>query len=191
MLRTPAWARAWSVLRLVISAVIITAIVAAAFIVRGTRDRPRERRHDGDRELLQLLHDPLERAGGDRADLGGRLVLHPRTRAVSGTPGACRRARVCDDLHDRHRLVYNTCCAASRSRRAASRSPGRTRCSTDRPALPAPDLFLGPLRRDTALAERGRRWPRFPILWVVYTLMRGPLITNPVSAIPSGIRTRS
>lgn len=45
------------------------------------------------------------------------------------------------------------------------------------------DLFVGPLRR--ALPRRAV-WGiiAFPILWVLYTLLRGPLVTNPVSGDP-------
>ena len=45
------------------------------------------------------------------------------------------------------------------------------------------DLFLGPLRRKL-------NWSAvlviavFPILWAVYTLVRGPLVTNPISGNP-------
>jgi hypothetical protein len=45
------------------------------------------------------------------------------------------------------------------------------------------DVFFGPLRR--ALPWRSL-WAvvAFPILWVAYTMVRGPLITNPVSRDP-------
>ena len=45
------------------------------------------------------------------------------------------------------------------------------------------DIFFGPLRR--ALPWRSL-WAvvAFPILWVAYTMVRGPLITNPVSRDP-------
>lgn len=45
------------------------------------------------------------------------------------------------------------------------------------------DVFLGPLRR--SLPWRSL-WAvvAFPIVWVVYTMIRGPLITNPVSRDP-------
>jgi hypothetical protein len=45
------------------------------------------------------------------------------------------------------------------------------------------DLFVGPLRR--ALPWR-TVWTiiAFPIVWVVYTLIRGPLVTNPTSGEP-------
>ena len=45
------------------------------------------------------------------------------------------------------------------------------------------DVFLGPLRR--ALGWRSL-WSvvAFPIVWVIYTMIRGPLITNPVSGDP-------
>ncbi|MEV4686741.1 Pr6Pr family membrane protein [Microbacterium sp. LWH3-1.2] len=45
------------------------------------------------------------------------------------------------------------------------------------------DVFLGPLRR--ALPWR-TLWAvvAFPIVWVIYTMIRGPLITNPVSGDP-------
>lgn len=45
------------------------------------------------------------------------------------------------------------------------------------------DLFVGPLRR--ALPWRAI-WGviAFPILWVVYTMLRGPLVTNPTSGEP-------
>lgn len=45
------------------------------------------------------------------------------------------------------------------------------------------DLFFGPLRR--ALPWRAV-WAivAFPILWVFYTMLRGPLVTNPVSGDP-------
>ena len=45
------------------------------------------------------------------------------------------------------------------------------------------DVFVGPLRR--ALPWRSL-WAvvAFPILWVVYTMIRGPLVVNPVSGDP-------
>ena len=45
------------------------------------------------------------------------------------------------------------------------------------------DVFLGPLRR--ALPWR-TLWAvvALPIVWVIYTMIRGPLITNPVSGDP-------
>lgn len=45
------------------------------------------------------------------------------------------------------------------------------------------DVFLGPLRR--SLPWRSL-WAvvAFPIVWVIYTMIRGPLVTNPVSADP-------
>ncbi|WP_322410572.1 Pr6Pr family membrane protein [Microbacterium invictum] len=45
------------------------------------------------------------------------------------------------------------------------------------------DLFLGPGRRALPWRDVGVILI-FPILWVVYTLVRGPLITNPVSEQP-------
>ncbi|MBW9092541.1 Pr6Pr family membrane protein [Microbacterium jejuense] len=45
------------------------------------------------------------------------------------------------------------------------------------------DVFFGPLRR--ALPWRSLWWiVAFPIVWVVYTMVRGPLVTNPVSGDP-------
>lgn len=51
------------------------------------------------------------------------------------------------------------------------------------PLFLAVDLFVGPLRR--ALPWRAV-WAiiAFPILWVVYTMIRGPLVVNPVSGDP-------
>ncbi|KJL38496.1 hypothetical protein JOD63_002829 [Microbacterium terrae] len=51
------------------------------------------------------------------------------------------------------------------------------------PLVLAADLFVGPLRR--ALPWRAI-WVvvAFPIVWVVYTLVRGPLVTNPASGDP-------
>jgi len=45
------------------------------------------------------------------------------------------------------------------------------------------DVFVGPLRR--ALSWRSL-WTivAFPIVWVVYTMLRGPIVTNPVSGDP-------
>lgn len=45
------------------------------------------------------------------------------------------------------------------------------------------DLFIGPLRR--ALRWRAV-WAivAFPIVWVIYTMIRGPLVTNPASGDP-------
>ncbi|WP_106815750.1 Pr6Pr family membrane protein [Microbacterium timonense] len=45
------------------------------------------------------------------------------------------------------------------------------------------DVFVGPLRR--ALPWRAL-WAvvAFPIVWVIYTMLRGPLVTNPVSGEP-------
>jgi hypothetical protein len=45
------------------------------------------------------------------------------------------------------------------------------------------DVFLGPLRR--SLPWRSL-WAvvAFPIVWVIYTMIRGPLVTNPVSSDP-------
>lgn len=51
------------------------------------------------------------------------------------------------------------------------------------PIFLAIDLFVGPLRR--ALPWRGiLAILVFPIVWVVYTLIRGPLTTNPISGDP-------
>ena len=45
------------------------------------------------------------------------------------------------------------------------------------------DVLFGPLRR--ALPWRSLWWiVAFPIVWVVYTMVRGPLVTNPVSGDP-------
>ena len=182
----------WSVLRLAMAAAIVAAIGAQLVqTVSGAIANGSRRPHDGG-ELLQLLHDPLERAA-------------PRSRWRSAPSGTCAGAATkppsrggspsCSRAVTTYMvvtgIVYNTLL------RGVALEPGAiVPWSNEMLHLIGPlfllaDLFLGPKRR--ALPWRTVLGiVIFPLVWVAYTLLRARFIVNPGNGRPcTGIRIRS
>lgn len=183
MLRTPAWITVWSALRVVMAAAIVAAVVG---------------------QLIQSISS-AEAAGRDVATIVGNFfsfftilsnvsaaivlaaaaVWHwTRGRGADTEPAGLAVALACTTTYMIITgIVYNTLL------RGYDLEPGAVLpWSNEVLHLVAPlfllaDLLIGPLRR--ALPWRAI-WAiaAFPIVWVVYTMVRGPLITNPGTGDP-------
>ena len=81
-------------------------------------------------------------------------------------------------------LVYNTLLRGIELPQASTPIPwSNETLHVIAPAFLLLDLFLAPRRRRLAWSTAG--WVLvFPIVWVAYTLIRGPLVTNPVRGTP-------
>ena len=184
MLRTPAWARAWSVLRLVISAVIITAIVAQLSLSVG---RAIDRGNDVTTVIANFFSffTILSNAASAIVLICAAVWYFTRGTRATAEPRGLAVALACVTTYMIVTgLVYNILLRGIELPQGSEPIPwSNETLHVIAPIFLLLDLFLGPLRRKLtwsaviAIAS-------FPILWVVYTLVRGPLVTNPISGDP-------
>jgi hypothetical protein len=187
MLNTPAWERTWSVLRLLIAAAILAAIVAQ-LIESISRAAGR-----GDDVLtvatnffsfFTILSNAIAvivlvlvagwyLTAGQRVNAGATAPVEPRGPAIALASVSTYMIIT--------GIVYNILL------RGVQLYPGTEPIPWSNEVL----HLIGPLflLLDVFLAPRRRSLPWgtvgiiaiFPIVWVVYTLIRGPLITNPAT----------
>jgi hypothetical protein len=184
MMRSTAWARVWSVLRLAMGGVIVAAIVAQ-------------------------LSLSLTRAAGNGQDVGtvfanffsfftilsnsasavvlvwAALWYLGRGRNATAEPRGLAMALACVTTYMIVTgIVYNLLLRSVVLPQGSEPIPwSNETLHAIAPIFLLVDLFVGPLRR-------GLPWRAiwgvvaFPIAWVLYTLIRGPLVTNPISGEP-------
>ena len=130
--------------------------LGAACEVDRHRGRTRSRRHRDDRQLLQLLHDPLQRRGGGRARGDRAVVSRPGTPRRSGcrAHGSRGGARVREHLHDHHGHRVQHAAAPHRAAAGRRADPVVERgAAPHRAPLPAPGRLPRPAASRAALAE--------------------------------------
>jgi hypothetical protein len=184
MLRTPAWARTWSVLRLAMAAVIVTAIVAQLSLSVG---RAIGNGHDVVTVIANFFSffTILSNAATAIILTWAAIWYFTRgTRASAEPRGLAIALASVTTYMIVTGLVYNTLLRGIELPQGSEPIPwSNETLHVVAPIFLLLDLFLGPLRRKL-------NWSAvlliavFPILWAVYTLVRGPLVTNPISGNP-------
>ena len=184
MIRTPGWARAWSILRLVISAVIATAIVAQLSL---SVSRAVERGNDVGTIVANFFSffTILSNAASVVVLAWAAIWYFTRgARAKSEPRGLAIALASVTTYMIVTGLVYNTLLRNIELPQGSTPIPwSNETLHVIAPIFLLLDLFLGPLRRRLnwsavfAIAV-------FPIVWAVYTLVRGPLVTNPINGNP-------
>lgn len=181
MMRTAAWATTWSVLRFAMAAVIVAAIVAQLAKTVATAT---ELERDVVTTIVNFFSffTILSNATTALVLLWAALWFWTRGRRAAAEPAVLATALACASTYMIITgIVYNTLLRDIVLPQGSEPIPW----SNEVLHLAAPlflliDVFVGPLRR--ALPWRAL-WAivAFPILWVLYTMIRGPLTTNPVT----------
>lgn len=178
------WARTWSVMRLAMAALLVAAIVAqlaasASTSVELGRDVPTTIANFF--SFFTILSNTLAAvvlawAGIWYFARGRRALVEPPALAMA--LAAVTTYMIITGI------VYNTLLRSIVLPQGSQPIPWSNELlHLIGPLFLAVDLFVGPLRR--ALPWRAV-WGiiAFPILWVVYTMIRGPLVTNPANGDP-------
>lgn len=181
MTRSRAWAHVWTVLRLAMAAATSAAIVGQALVTIGGAV-------DKGRHVLTVTTNffsfftILSNSLAAVVLLWAALWFFTRGRHADAEPPALALSLACVTTYMIITgIVYNTLLRDIVLPQGSEPIPW----SNEVLHLAAPlflliDVFVGPLRR--ALPWRAL-WAivAFPILWVLYTMIRGPLTTNPVT----------
>ncbi len=180
---SPQWALIWSVLRLAMAALIASAVVAQ--LVRSVSSAI-----DADRHVFTIVANffsfftILSNVSAAVVLTVAALWFFTRGRGKDAEPPAIAAALACVTTYMVITgIVYNTLL------RGYDLEPGSIVPWSNEvlhligPLFLLADLFVGPLRR--ALAWRAV-WAivAFPIVWVAYTMLRAPFITNPGTGAP-------
>jgi hypothetical protein len=184
MTRSRAWATVWTVLRLAMAAVTVTAITAQLSKSVGTAT-------DLGRDVTTTIANffsfftILSNALAAVVLIWAAVWYFARGRRAIAEPPALAVALACVSTYMIITgIVYNTLLRSITLPQGSEPIPWSNEVlHLIGPLFLLADVFVGPLRR--ALPWRSL-WAvvAFPILWVAYTLIRGPLITNPVSSDP-------
>jgi hypothetical protein len=184
MLNTPAWARTWSVLRLLMAATILAAIIAQlmASMSRSIADQTNTVTVIANFfSFFTILSNAgsvivlawaaiwyFRRNGHERVEPRGLAIALASVTTYMIVTG----------------IVYNLLLRDIELPQGSRPIPwSNETLHVIGPIFLLLDLLLGPLRR--RLPWRNSLLILvFPIVWVVYTLIRGPLVTNPVSGNP-------
>ncbi|MFE7845485.1 Pr6Pr family membrane protein [Microbacterium sp. NPDC057407] len=178
------WARTWSVMRLAMAALLVVAIVAQLAASVSTslqlgRDVPTTIANFF--SFFTILSNTL--AAIVLAWAG--IWYFARGRRALVEPPALAMALACVTTYMIITgIVYNTLLRSIVLPQGSQPIPWSNELlHLIGPLFLAVDLFVGPLRR--ALPWRAV-WGiiAFPILWVVYTMIRGPLVVNPANGDP-------
>jgi len=186
MIRTRGWATAWTVLRLAMAATIVAAISAQLAKSIGTAaglGRDVTATIANFFSFFTILSNAA--AAVVLAGIALWYLARGRRGEADAEPTGLAVALACVSTYMIITgIVYNTLLRHIELPQGAAPIPW----SNEVLHLIAPlflllDVFLGPLRR--ALPWRSL-WAvvAFPIVWVVYTMLRGPLVVNPVSGDP-------
>ena len=184
MLRSPAWSRIWSILRLMMAAGIISAVITqlTASVTRAV----------GNGSDLSTIIANFLSFFTILSNLGAAVVLTWAavwyfTRGLRARVEPRRLAIALASVSTYMivtGIVYNLLLREIELPQGSEPIPwSNETLHAIGPVFVLLDLFLGPLRRRLP-------WRTvtviivFPIVWVIYTLARGPLITNPVSGDP-------
>ncbi|WP_345801047.1 Pr6Pr family membrane protein [Microbacterium sp. AZCO] len=184
MTRTPAWARTWALMRAAASLLILAAIVAQAVrTIGGAIDAGRDVATTivNFFSFFTILSNVVSVVVLAWAAVWfwsrGRRVAAPEPRALA-TVLACATTNMLVTG-----VVYNTLLRGIALPQGTTVPWSNEVLHVVGPIFLAADLFLAPRRR--ALPWRSiAEVLIFPIVWVVYTLVRGPLTTNPTTGAP-------
>jgi len=184
MTRSPAWATVWTVLRLAMAAAIVAAISAQLAKSVGTAI---ELGRDVTTTIANFLSFFTILSNASTAVVLAWIALwyftKGRTAKAEPTGLAVALASVSAYMIITG-IVYNTLLRNIELPQGSAPIPWSNEVlHLIGPIFLLVDVFVGPLRR--ALPWRSL-WAivAFPIVWVGYTMIRGPLVTNPVSGDP-------
>lgn len=183
-MRSTTWARTWSIARAAMAALIVAAIVRQLAASIGTAV-------EFERDVTTTIANffsfftILSNALTAIVLLWAAFWFWTRGRRADAEPTGLALALACVSTYMIITgIVYNTLLRGIQLPQGSEPIPW----SNEVMHLIAPlfllaDVFVGPLRR--ALAWR-QLWAvvAFPIVWVAYTMIRGPLVTNPVTGDP-------
>ncbi|MFE5408154.1 Pr6Pr family membrane protein [Microbacterium sp. NPDC056569] len=184
MTRTRGWATVWSVLRLAMAAVTVAAISAQLAKSTGTavelgRDVPTTIAN------FFSFFTILSNAAAAIVLAWIAVWYLVKGRRADAEPTGLAVALACVSTYMIITgIVYNTLLRGIELPQGSAPIPWSNEVlHLIGPIFLLVDVFVGPLRR--ALPWRSL-WVvvAFPIVWVIYTMIRGPLITNPVSGDP-------
>jgi hypothetical protein len=184
MTRTRGWATVWTVLRLAMAGVTVAAISAQLAKSIGTaielgRDVPTTIAN------FFSFFTILSNAAAAVVLAGIALWYLFKGRRTDAEPHGLAVALACVSTYMIITgIVYNTLLRGIELPQGSAPIPWSNEVlHLIGPIFLLLDVFLGPLRR--ALPWR-TLWAvvAFPIVWVIYTMIRGPLVTNPVSGDP-------
>ncbi len=184
MTRTRGWATVWTVLRLAMAAVIVAAIVAQLTKSIGTAI---ELGRDVTTTIANFFSffTILSNASAAIVLAGAALWYLIKGRRMDAEPRGLAMALACVSTYMIITgIVYNTLLRNIELPQGSAPIPWSNEVlHLIGPVFLLLDVFLGPLRR--ALPWR-TLWAvvAFPVVWVIYTMIRGPLVTNPVSGDP-------
>lgn len=183
-MQTKAWARTWSVMRLAMAALIVAAVVAqltASLTTAADLGRDVGTTLVNFFSFFTILSNTLTSVVLAWAG----VWFFARGRHAVAEPPALALALACVTTYMIITgLVYNSLLRGIELPQGSEPIPWSNEVlHLIGPLFLLADLFVGPMRR--ALPWRAI-WGvvAFPILWVVYTMLRGPLVTNPVSGDP-------
>ena len=184
MLRTPAWANTWTVLRAIAAALITAAIVAQADVTIGGAI-------SGGRDVgttianffsfFTILSNVLSVIVLAWAIVWfwsrGRVKISPEPRALGIALASVTTYMVITGI------VYNTLLRGIPLPQGSTVPWSNEVLHVVAPLFLLADLFLGPRRRCLGWGAIGAVLG-FPLAWVIYTMVRGPLVTNPGTGAP-------
>ncbi|GAA1857105.1 Pr6Pr family membrane protein [Microbacterium koreense] len=183
MLRSPGWSLFWSVLRLVMAVAIIAAIIAQLI---ASVTRAQDRGDDVGTVVMNFFSffTILSNAGAAVVLLiaAGWFVWRGRRRAAPVEPRALAVALVSVSTYMVITgIVYNLLLRGIELPQGSEPIPW----SNETLHLVGPlflllDVLIGPARRRPEWRTIGIV-VIFPVVWVVYTLLRGPFVVNPVT----------
>lgn len=183
-MQTKAWARTWSVMRLTMAALIVAAVVAqltASLTTAADLGRDVGTTLVNFFSFFTILSNTLT----SLVLAWAGVWFFARGRHAVAEPPALALALACVTTYMIITgLVYNSLLRGIELPQGSEPIPWSNEVlHLIGPLFLLADLFVGPMRR--ALPWRAI-WGvvAFPILWVVYTMLRGPLVTNPVSGDP-------
>jgi len=184
MTRSRAWATLWTVLRLAMAAAIVTAITAQLSKSIGTAT---ELGRDVTTTIANFFSffTILSNAVAAIVLVWAAVWFFARGRSAVVEPPALAVALACASSYMIITgIVYNALLRNIELPQGSAPIPWSNEVlHLIGPLFLLADVFFGPLRR--SLPWRSL-WAvvAFPIVWVVYTMIRGPLVTNPVSGDP-------
>ena len=184
MLRTPTWANTWTVLRAVAAALITAAIIAQADATIGGAI-------SGGRDVgttianffsfFTILSNVLSVIVLAWAVAWfwsrGRAKTSPEPRALGIALASVTTYMVITGI------VYNTLLRGIPLPQGSTVPWSNEVLHVVGPLFLLADLFLGPRRRCLGWGAIGAVLG-FPLVWVIYTMVRGPLVTNPGTGAP-------
>ncbi|WP_225221558.1 Pr6Pr family membrane protein [Microbacterium gallinarum] len=183
-MRSKAWAQTWSVMRLAMAALIIAAVLAQ--LAKSLSTAAELGRDVGTTlanffSFFTILSNTLAAV----VLVWAALWFFTRGRHANAEPPALALALACVTTYMIITgVVYNLLLRQIVLDQGSAPIPWSNEVlHLIGPLFLLADLFVGPLRR--ALPWRAV-WAiiAFPILWVLYTMLRGPLVTNPVTGDP-------